>query len=282
MPIMKFYPNGGSAGNPNPVNTHQRAKRGKVQGWTPRAARNQRNFFFSVDTGSLTGHGFSFTLTLRDCPPTAAEFHRMRDALMKRLARLGMIRGHWLVEWQRRGVPHLHGVAYFEDANAGYHIVSKWLEIASDFGAGLRGQDCKPIHAIRGWLQYLAKHGSRGVSHYQRSNDNVPKEWKEKTGRLWGKVGDWPIREPMRFRVDREGYWQYRRVVRRYCLSAARKESNWRSVSYLRRMLKSADRPTSEVRGVADWVPLDVQIRIVLWLGSEGCRVVQVLEDDDG
>lgn len=278
MPILKFYPNGGSAGTPPGMNSHTRAKRGKVQGWTQRAARNQRNFFFSVDIGELSGHGVSCSLTLKDCPPTPSDFHRLRTNLIKRLSRAGLIRGHWLIEWQRRGVPHLHGCFYFDKPGAENLVRWTWLELAQQYGAGVYGQDVKPIYEACGWLQYLAKHGARGVNHYQRSNDNVPKQWTESTGRLWGKVGDWPIREPMKFRLGRDGFWAYRRLVKRYCLANARAEKNGYQVSFLRRMLSCNNRALSEVRGIADWMPLDVSVQLVVWLGSQDYKVNQVFE----
>ena len=75
----------------------------------------------------------------------------------------------------------------------GSRMVDDWLEISSRYRSGLSGQDCKPIDGVLGWLRYLGKHASRGAAHYQRSGH--PEGW-EKTGRLWGHVGDWP--EPAR------------------------------------------------------------------------------------
>ncbi|WP_425527867.1 rolling circle replication-associated protein, partial [Xylella fastidiosa] len=66
-----------------------------------------------VREDKLTGVGLALTLTVRDCPATAQEWQRMRRAWEKRMKRAGMIRVHWVTEWQRRGVPHLHCAIWF-------------------------------------------------------------------------------------------------------------------------------------------------------------------------
>lgn len=279
MPILKFYPNGSTSGNPPAMNSHKRAKRQDVIGWSKKSARNQKVFFYSVDINQLSGHGVSCTLTLRDCPETSDDFHRLRVNLIKRLRRYGLIRGHWLIEWQRRGVPHLHGCFYFDSPSAGAWIVPSWLEVSAQYGSGWRGQDVKPIYDAVGWLQYLAKHGARGVDHYQRSNENRPQGW-EKTGRLWGQVGEWPCREAMKFTVQKEAYWVYRRLVRSWSIAKARAEFDAYQLKYVRRMLTCNDRPLSEVRGTSDWVPVDVSSQFIVWLGGEGHEIKQVFDDD--
>lgn len=278
MPIIKVYNNGSTSGTPPSMNNHQRAKRKEVTGWSAKSARNQKTFFYSVDINALTGFGISCTLTLKYCPPTSDDFHRLRINLIKRLRRSGLIRGHWLIEWQRRGVPHLHGCFYFDNKQALAEIINIWLDIAEPYGAGFRGQDAKPIYDAVGWLQYLAKHGARGVNHYQRSNDNRPAGW-VKTGRLWGKVGEWPIREAMRFSVNREGYWAYRRLVRGWSIAQARESDSVYQLKYVRRMLSCNERNLSEVRGTSDWMPADVASQLVVWLGSQGHEVEQVFND---
>lgn len=260
------------------MSSHQRAKRAEVIGWSTKSARSQRNWFFSIDITGLSGFGASVTLTVRDCPPSAEEFHRMRTNFIKRLRdSYGLVRGHWLIEWQRRGVPHLHGCFYFREGVTFPDIAGIWCDIAKDYGAGRRGQHVAPIYETVGWLKYLAKHGARGVSHYQRSNENMPAGWK-KTGRMWGYVGGWPIREAMRFSIDRDGFWHWRRIVKRWCVADARSQEDWHRVVFVRHMLKCTDRALSEVRGTADWMPLNVSTRIVVWLGGQGFEVDQVWE----
>jgi len=117
----------------------------------------------------------------------------MRRYFLKNCAkRWDMRRVHWVTEWQKRGAPHLHLAIWFcgdaEQADAkpdgqmecipeAYQLLNLWLKIAKDCGAGIKGQDVKPISLTdqQHWLQYQAKHGVRGVSNYQRSPENIPK-----------------------------------------------------------------------------------------------------------
>jgi len=279
MPIIKLYRNGSTAGNPPTVNNHKRAKRSKVIGWSKKSARSQRQWFYSQNLQGLSGHGYAFTNTVRSCPDSSAEFHSMRDSFIKRLVRMGAIRTHWLVEWQARGVPHLHGCAYFENEILPFAISEHWLDVSMEHGSSYKGQNCKPIHDAIGWLEYLAKHGARGVYHYQRSNLNIPESWKT-TGRMWGYTGSWPIEEPMRFELNTKGFHAFRRIARYYEISRARSSEAdpSRRISYARRMLKCADRNLSSVRGISEWFPVDLSAQIVVWLGSSGYEVKQVFQ----
>jgi hypothetical protein len=116
------------------------------------------------------------------------------------------------------------------------------------------------------------------VHHYQRSNENMPSAWK-KTGRMWGYVGDWPIRESMRFSIDRKGFWAFRRLVKKWCIADARAQQDWDRVVFVKQMLQCKERSLSEVRGTADWMPLDASVRLVVWLGGQGFEIEQVWED---
>lgn len=257
-------------------NDHIRAKRDVVTGWSSKTARSNTRFLQSVTLDGLTGHGFAFTLTLRDCPETHADWHKLRDSMGKRLARMGMTRLHWVTEWQRRGVPHLHGVAYFPDNELNYpgRIIEHWCQIAAPYNPKISGQNAKPIRDALGWHKYLAKHASRGANHYQRSSDSIPEGWK-KTGRMWGKGGDWPIAEPMKFDVDRKAFWLYRRLVRGHRKSDARSMGKAYAIRSARRMLKCNLRSLSEVRGVAGWATESVSLQMVSCLAAQGYRVEQ-------
>lgn len=116
MPVMKLYRNGLTMGTPPGKNDHERAKRGLVTGWSPGAVRRHTAWLYSID-GSLLesgeSTGYAYTLTMRDCPPDAAAFESLRKAWIRRVERLGLDRLHWVVEWQRRGVPHIHAAVYF-------------------------------------------------------------------------------------------------------------------------------------------------------------------------
>ena len=80
MPVVTLYPHGGKGGVAPMKNNHQRVPRGDVQGWSEGATRRNTEFLMSVRTDQLTGAGVALTLTLRDCPPTADDWHKLRRA----------------------------------------------------------------------------------------------------------------------------------------------------------------------------------------------------------
>jgi hypothetical protein len=111
------------------------------------------------------------------------------------------------------------------------------------------------------------------VKHYQRQGR--PEGW-ESTGRLWGKSGDWPADEPMRYDLDMPAYHRYRRLVRSWRVADARKSGDARRIALARRMLSCDDPRLSAVRGVSDWVPESTSAAFVALLASEGAGVRQV------
>jgi hypothetical protein len=286
MPTVAVYVNGMTAGtaghNPNP------SVRGEVKGWSRAAVRRHTRWLYSVDSSSLDGAGFAATLTMRDTPDDAAAFHRARRAFLMRLERAGLLRNHWVVEWQRRGTPHFHMALYWpadaapaDLAAARGIIVRAWLAVAAGWGAGEAAQVVKSIDGPLGWLQYLSKHAARGVEHYQRSGK--PAGW-EKSGRLWGYGGEWPVTEPLKLQLSREGYWEFRRLVRAWRIADARaalavarddaaRRSAVRRLKGARQMLACHDRRLSEVRGISEWVPEDLAQSFVLHLAAAGYDV---------
>jgi len=229
--------------------------------------------------------GIALTLTLRDCPPTPAEWERVRRAWVKRMQRLGAVRLHWVVEWQRRGVPHIHAAAYFAPDRSAVELgelaLVGWLAVAGDYGARPQSQVWNVIDGPLGWLQYLSKHAARGVSHYQRQGK--PAGW-ESTGRLWGYVGDWPVVEPWTVDAEWAAFWRLRRVVRLWRVADARAalraattpeeaRSARRRITFARRMLACPDRALSRVRGVSEWIPLEQLERIVELLSTQGFAI---------
>jgi hypothetical protein len=273
MPVVKSYRHGLTGGVPPKMNNHQRAKRGEVEGWSEGATRRNTAFLRSIREDRLTGAGIAFTLTLRDCPPTAKEWHRLRKAWEMRMVRAGMIRLHWVTEWQRRGVPHLHGAIWWPDAYHMARIVDAWCDVASAYGAGPRGQHVRAIDGPVGWFQYLSKHASRGVKHYQRSAENLPEGWQKRTGRVWGKSGDWPISGVVEYRLDNPGWFAFRRLVRAWRKADARESGNAYRIRTARGMLTCHDRPLSEVRGVSEWLPAGLQDLLVMNVASRGFDV---------
>lgn len=245
MPVVQIYHHGVSASILPRKNDHERAKRKAAQGWSKSATRNNTKWLRSVSPESFDNDdefGVAFTLTIRDCPETSDDWARIRRSFIKRIERLGMLRLHWVTEWQRRGVPHLHGIVFFpdsvllrylslvEDLNElrnelceQWHtrVVSCWISVASEYGASKKGQHLKTVTDIKGWFKYLSKHASRGADHYQRSSSGVPTGW-IKTGRVWGHCGDWVTDAPYKLNTSNEFYFALRRIVRKWRLSDAR------------------------------------------------------------
>lgn len=294
MPTVSLYHHGFTSGMPPQNNSHTRAKRGDIKGWSESAARNNARWLRSVNINSLTGIGYAFTLTLRDCPESADVWRGLYLALFKRLERRGLIRIHWVTEWQSRGVPHLHGVAYFPDPDApenidkpffdiNHLIQFNWCDIAGKYGASPKGQHVVRIDNVKGWFMYMAKHQSRGARHYQRCSENVPEGW-EKTGRVWGYRGDWVTDEPLKFALSNEAFWSLRRIVRCWRVSDARSDHpdlcSARIVS-ARKMLRCGARRLSSVRGLSEWISQEEMLTLILFLRSQGHGIGDYMSERD-
>lgn len=261
MPVLKSYPNGltmgGAGGNPTP------SKRSTVRGWSPGAARRNTRFLYSVDTSQLHGHGVALTLTVGVLPGTPEEFANLRSVYVRWLSRQGMIRLHWVCEWQQRLVPHLHMAVYFKEPLSAVQralLLHKWQIMTSHLQTSARGQDCKPIDGVTGWLKYLSKHAARGAKHYQRQAGLMPDSW-EKSGRMWGHWGEWPVEEPVEVNLDGAQAARLRRLVKSYALAQARAAEDWKRVRFLRRIYKNPDPAMSRFRGISEWVPQEVLLR---------------------
>lgn len=278
MPVLTEYRHGSTAGIPPGMNSHQRAKRQAVGGWSDSSTRRNTRFLYAVDERKLDGYGFALSLTVRDCPPTSDDWKRVRVAFFKRLRRMGLISAHWLTEWQRRGVPHMHAAVWLpaEDnwsaSMLKMDILDHWIAVASPFGAGIRGQHVDHINDEIGWFQYLSKHAVRGLGHYQRSADSIPAGWK-KTGRMWGHLGKWPLVDPVRYSLTNECFWSYRRIVQRWRLADARASGDRGRLRSARRMLQSNDRPSGSCRGVGEWIGQDFTQQILRHLAAAGHRI---------
>ena len=247
--------------------------RGNVTGWSVQSTRRLRRWFYSVDGRQLTGKGFALTLTVLDLPPSAEDWKKTRERFMERLRRAGRIRGQWLTEWQRRGVPHLHGCVFFEESSpvTASDLVEHWVAAAADWSPRASAQHVTPLWGLSGWLQYQAKHSVRGVKHYQRSN--VPEAWREGTGRLWGAVGEWPVREEVS-EVSTASYHRFRRLLRGWLVAEARRaaqraktpekrEIELRRAAWLRGLLRDPNRERSYVRAVGEFCPEIVSRRLL-------------------
>lgn len=286
MPVISLYRHGMTGGVSPKVNSHTRAIRGDIGGWSSSATRRNTQFLYSVKEKELGGVGYAVTLTLRHCPASASDWHKLRRAWENRMRRAGMVRMHWVTEWQRRGVPHLHAAVWFPDDLVklwGHQRITEkmrgdWVLMASEhYGAGYAGQHSHLLTGAVGWFQYVSKHAARGVKHYQRSSENIPDGWRKKTGRMWGKVGDWPVQEKVRFNMQDQngdgGWFAYRRLVRSWRVADARAAGDPRRLRLARSMLRCTDAPLSRVRGVSEWVPESVTLAMFANLGSRGYSI---------
>lgn len=284
MARVTVFPNGVTASFPRRGVQANVAVRGKVNGWSIQSTRRLRRWLYSVDGPALVGAGLACTFTIRKLPPAAADWTRTHRAFFMRLRRAGLLRGQWLTEWQRRGVPHLHGCMFFPEGTEGLQelVTAHWLAAAAEWEPNAESQHVAPIWDLSGWLQYQAKHSARGVQHYQRAN--VPESWREGTGRLWGYLGDWPVREEL-IDVSTPTFHRFRRLMRGWQVSQARRDL-WkaqdpreklvdlenalraerqalRRLLYLENILRCPDPKLSRVRAVGEFCPEPVARRML-------------------
>ena len=311
MPVVKLYQNGLTGGCPPVRSNRNPVPRGDCQGWSLRTSRSNTRFLYSVVSADLSVSadrrpllGISGSLTVRDCPLTHEDWKKVREAFFLRQRRRGLYRLHWLTEWQKRGVPHLHFAAWFVQPDSEYDVAilpalikADWLQLTAHYRSSAKGQEIKPITDEVGWLQYLSKHASRGAAHYQRAMGTIPNGW-QKTGRMWGHLGNFPTREPLGLELDDAGWYQFRRIVRSWRLAQARSRKSFskdlarrlldeqarrRRIKSARRMLRCrvfADlevvRGLSRCRGVSEWIPLDLGLSIAEVLARAGHAVESV------
>lgn len=303
MPVLKLYPNGLTGGvRPCTRNTQPPPLRDQCKGWSLKSSRSNTRFLYSVQAGDLpqtasgeTLVGLALSLTVRDAPATHDEWRKLREAFFFRLRCKGLHRLHWLTEWQKRGAPHLHAAAWFRLADVlalgrkmrldvstpllvssliACLVTSDWLICSAPWRSSSLSQHVSPIHDEVGWLQYLSKHASRGAVHYQRALGQIPPGW-QKTGRMWGYLGEWPTREPLALELDLSGWYAFRRIVRGWRLSQARRSAgpNGRRIRSARRMLQCSDPALSQVRGVSEWIDVETGLQVVQFLALAGYSV---------
>jgi hypothetical protein len=283
----------------------------KNKGWTVNAVRNNVKFLESVNTQKLSGYGYAFTLTIKDCPLTPQRWHKSLDIYLKRLRRLDLICYHWVTEWQARGVPHLHMSAFFSTEKTPAQLLElkrAWLEVSKDYRPKQQAQTVKPIATAKGWLEYTAKHGMRGMYHYQRSISGIPEQWRQNTGAVWGKGGLWPLLAA-KSATDEATFFTLRRIAKRHNLSQAQKiplskccshtlhmiksptthpdtkaalmyaltGARRRSQRYHKRSLKCNDYDYSRLKPIKSNISAPEQFRLMVFLGAEHFPEVQPL-----
>lgn len=189
--FIRLRPGGASISRRPLAPPRSRGQRDKISGWSRGSALRNQQWLQSVDAAAVTGFQLSLSLTVRDCPSTD-EWKSTVRAFKARLSRRGLRLMHWVIEWQRRGVPHMHAMCVFDAVVDPSVITNHWLDLTSSWGSSFSGQCVKAVTHVNGWFRYLSKHGSRGLRHYQRSSTNVPLSWRTGTTRMWGHLGRWP------------------------------------------------------------------------------------------
>lgn len=250
-----------------------------LAGWSQSSIRRNNDFLRSVDYGQLGGMaGLAFTGTVKTCPESSDEWQRILRAFWWRLRRMDVALVHYVTEWQRRGVPHVHCSLFWRDPDpvTPRHVKGHWLALTGHLGAENFGQFITPITDALGWAQYTSKHAQRGLFHYQRTPEAVPVHWGGKTGRMWGKLGNWPIWENVRLSVSGPCYHRFRRIVRGWRIADARSSGNRRRIRSARRMLQCNDKALSSVRGLSEWLPDSQTLPLMHWLQSQGHDLLQV------
>lgn len=158
------------------------------------------------------------TLTLRH--HISADVWRVN---FKRFCARSVELGHawvWRVELQRRGVPHLHLIAWgSEDDMAALQAL--WLRVwGLDFDSDAQryGTNCRAINA--GWFSYVIFHQIKGGA-YRRDGGIAP-EWH---GRHWGVVGRrlFSERNRMDWCLSDVEYDRVQAILRRYMRRAGRR-----------------------------------------------------------
>jgi len=209
-------------------------------------------------------------------PATSEDFATVRDSWLRKARALpGYVCQHWVTEFTKRGIPHLHAMVFVEGCaiTAAMHLTAAWLSIAGKYGAAPQGQHIVPWDERigMGWLAYVAKHAARGVSNYQRQGAELPEGW-AKTGRLWGKGGSWPRQVTTLDVMDDGTFYKMRRLSRSSAVASARREGRrsgkWKRLSKCRRLLKCGDRKVSNVKGFAgfcDGAAFDWWLSVLLY-----------------
>lgn len=180
-------------------------------------------------------------------------------------------------EWDR----HLRQYIVWDNNESAVvsNVVVKWLELTEAEGlhTSSNSQDVQLIDGNEAWLVYIAKHGIRGVKHYQRALDNMPDEWRDGAGAMWGHDRKMPVADDSVLPMDMRAFHQFRREARKWCCAHACmiKDPHRRAkaIGQARRSNRCCRPELSVVRPVSVWIPKDVTISIVKGLRSRGYMI---------
>jgi len=258
---VRIWPGGSSGGFAGAGHRLTDTKRGEVKGWTKAASRRLVAWLWSVNADALDrSDGWAVTLTCGVTPDSAEEWQAARRAFQERMRRHGVELQHWVVEWTKKGRPHMH-MALYGGGRLDIHALVAWLEVCDKRGwpVTARAQHITPITGATGWLMYVSKHAARGVDHYQRIG--APPGW-EKTGRLWGHSGEWPVFEPVEVDLERHQFHRYRRLVKAW-QQARMRRAGVPAVHIKKLGHRYGDRDRGAMMGVSGWIPDAVSFELL-------------------
>ena len=271
MANLRLYPSGLTAFHASDHTRPGNSDKAEVSGWSRNSTRSLIKFLKSVNPHKFsTGSCYCFTLTLRMCPPTPQDWKRLRESFFRSLHRHEVASILWLTEWQRRGVPHLHGIVLLPCGFSSGDFVAAWIVCARKYQASAHCQHARAIYDPLGWSEYLAKHSARGVSNYQRSAASMPAGWQGKTGRMWGHRGAWPTYPPIDLQCSRAVFFRLRRLLKARALSQARSRGDPRAIRFCRTTLKCNDPILSPLRGVSHFCDQPTTLRLLDYLQTVG------------
>lgn len=230
---ITHYQNGVSVATISP---HARVppRRTASRGWTRNGFFRFEKVLYRVDREALPGHAIGCTLTLRDCPPTAAIWSESLLGLWRRrlFRTLGVsnVLGVTEMQGRTRAAPHAHALVWSAVEIDPEDVLAAWLAVAADYGSRRQGQDVSAVRSQPAFLEYMGCHLARGISHYQRRPEAYPAAWHEagSLGHAWFRWGDWsgllatPTREILF--ANAPEYFAWRRFYRRQVLASVADE----------------------------------------------------------
>lgn len=260
---------GVSGGRPGPGGNP--GKRNIGSGWSKSAASANSKWLQSVVPPDC--YGIALTLTIKEMP-TPDKWRSYLENFNQFLSRHKLIDSyHFVVEWQKRGHPHVHYMIYLHIQDSAFPDWSvifrqRWVNITAN--AVMVSQYAKAVVDVRGWLEYVAKHAARGMYHYQRSG--MPDAWKgQSTGRMWGYGGSWQAKKEAKVSLSESDFVCFSRLLRTYMKKQGRRKQK-------RNLFFTKDKIYPS--GISEWVSHDAVLRMLEFVVTRNKTSDLVLIED--
>lgn len=186
-------------------------RRGIISDFTPAARRRLLDLCQSIDTRDLPAPPLFITLTYPQEYPHEREIYKGHlDTWCKRLLRFAPeVSCIWRLEWQKRGAPHYHLLAFGRAFIDKDWVATSWYEVvgSSQRVHLLAGTEIRAVRSWHGVLHYAAKYMAKPV------DQDAPKY----QGRYWGvhNRATLPV-HLCTVPLDEAAFWAARRVVYHY------------------------------------------------------------------